>query len=393
MPRNRAPSAQTVTVLRALAADPLAVALRLRARSRGGPEVRLAVPDPDAAVRPRPARVGLAGDRARSAAAPRLPADGSRRRRGGPARARTCRTTSIAGAASPARRRPVTADLSSRVLAAAVRLLPAHQAQWGRAMVAELSHLHGGSSRRRFVAGCLRAILLAPRAQDAPGRSLVGVVAAAAVGCVGLVAYGLVHYPGLRTGAGVWVATAACLAVLAAYLLTAVVVVGRLTESRRALVPLVLLGGRRGRCALVARGRGGHVVAGLRRAARRAHPARLAGAGWRGGVARPECRRGPPGRAARSPAGRTAAVPRLGRGGRADRGTALRPRPGARLPRERSPGPRDLRGRRRPGHGDDAPAAGAAADLDPRQRRGGRHRQAAAASAGRRTARAGSAAR
>jgi hypothetical protein len=137
----------------------------------------------------------------------------------------------------------VTTDLSARVLAAAVRLLPAHQAEWGRAMVAELSHLHGGSGRRRFVAGCLRAILLAPRAQDRPGRSLVGVVVAAAVGCVGLVAYGLAHYPGLRTGAGVWFAVAAFLAALVAYLLTAVVVVGRLTEPGRALVPLVLLGG------------------------------------------------------------------------------------------------------------------------------------------------------
>jgi hypothetical protein len=137
----------------------------------------------------------------------------------------------------------VSVDRSSRVLAAAVRLLPADRAQWGQAMVAELSHLHGGSSRRRFVAGCLRAILLAPRAQDEPGRWLVGVAAAAAVGCAGLLAYGLVQYPGLRTGTGVWVATAACLAVLAAYLLTAVVVVGRLTESHRAVVPLALLGG------------------------------------------------------------------------------------------------------------------------------------------------------
>ena len=137
----------------------------------------------------------------------------------------------------------MTTDLSAQVLAAAVRLLPAHQAEWGRAMIAELSHLHAGGSRRRFVAGCLRAILLAPRTQDVPGRSLVGVVTAVTIGCVGLVAYGLVHYPGIRTGAGVWVATAACLAALAAYLVTAVVVVGRLTESRRALVPLALLGG------------------------------------------------------------------------------------------------------------------------------------------------------
>jgi len=137
----------------------------------------------------------------------------------------------------------MTTDLSAQVLAAAVRLLPAHQAEWGRAMVAELSHLHGRGRRRRFVAGCLRAILLAPQAQDGPGRSVVGVVAAATLGCVGLVAYGLVHYPGVRTGAGVWVAVAGCLAALATYLVTAVVVVGRLTESRRALLPIALLGG------------------------------------------------------------------------------------------------------------------------------------------------------
>jgi hypothetical protein len=130
------------------------------------------------------------------------------------------------------------------VLAAAVRLLPADRAPWGRAMIAELGHLHGRSSRRRFVAGCLRAIVLAPRATDEHGRSLVGVIAAAAAGCVGLVAYGLIHYPGLHTGPGIWVATAAFLAALVVYLLTAVVVVGRLTGPRRqALVPLTLIGG------------------------------------------------------------------------------------------------------------------------------------------------------
>jgi hypothetical protein len=129
------------------------------------------------------------------------------------------------------------------VLAAAVRLLPADRAQWGTAMVAELSHLQGRSNRRRFVAGCLRAVLLAPRGQDAPSRALVGVVVSAAIGCVGLVAYGLVHYPGLRTGPGVWVATAAFLAAIVAYLLTAVVVVGRLTEPCRRVLPLALIGG------------------------------------------------------------------------------------------------------------------------------------------------------
>lgn len=137
----------------------------------------------------------------------------------------------------------MTVDLPSRVLAVAVRLLPADRAQWGRAMVAELSHLHGRSSRRRFVVGCLRAVLQAPRGQDAPGRALVGVVVSAAVGCVGLVSYGLVHYPGLRTGTGVWVATAAFLAAVVVYLLTAVVVVGRLTGPCRRVLPLVLLGG------------------------------------------------------------------------------------------------------------------------------------------------------
>jgi hypothetical protein len=129
------------------------------------------------------------------------------------------------------------------VLEAAVRLLPAERAPWGRAMVGELSQLHGRSSRRRFAAGCLRAILLVPRTPEAPARSLVDIVVLAAVGCVGLVAWGLVRYPGLRTGAGVWVAVAAFLTALAAYLLTALVVVGRLTEPRGRLLRLVLLGG------------------------------------------------------------------------------------------------------------------------------------------------------
>ena len=48
------------------------------------------------------------------------------------------------------------ADMARRLLALAIRMLPAHRREWGRAMQAELDHLDKPAARRRFALGCLR---------------------------------------------------------------------------------------------------------------------------------------------------------------------------------------------------------------------------------------------
>lgn len=50
-------------------------------------------------------------------------------------------------------------DLSQRVLAVAVRLLPSGRSEWGRAMQAELASLDDARARRRYALGCARAVL------------------------------------------------------------------------------------------------------------------------------------------------------------------------------------------------------------------------------------------
>jgi hypothetical protein len=52
-----------------------------------------------------------------------------------------------------------THDLSRRVLAIAVRLLPSGRSEWGRAMQAELASLDDARARRRYALGCARAVL------------------------------------------------------------------------------------------------------------------------------------------------------------------------------------------------------------------------------------------
>jgi hypothetical protein len=54
-------------------------------------------------------------------------------------------------------------DAASRLLAAAVRALPADRADWGEAMLAELASVEPRSARRAFAWGCLRATATQPR--------------------------------------------------------------------------------------------------------------------------------------------------------------------------------------------------------------------------------------
>jgi len=51
-------------------------------------------------------------------------------------------------------------DAPARVVAAAAARLPAYRQDWGRAMVAELTQIHGRSSRWRFAAAMLRVALV-----------------------------------------------------------------------------------------------------------------------------------------------------------------------------------------------------------------------------------------
>jgi hypothetical protein len=134
-------------------------------------------------------------------------------------------------------------DLAARFLAAAVRLLPSDRATWGFAMTGELAQLTDRGERWRFVFGCVRAILLTPPGRGEPGRGLVAAVGAVALGCVSVVAYGLVRYPGLRTGSAVWFVVLAFLGALVLYVLASMQVVARLTRLGDGLLGLGLLAG------------------------------------------------------------------------------------------------------------------------------------------------------
>ena len=125
-------------------------------------------------------------------------------------------------------------DLAAAVLAAVVRSLPLDRAAWGQAMIGELDHLGPRPERWRFVLGCARATLLQLPRRGGSHRLLLPVIGAAAAASAGLVGYGLVRYPGLRTGAGTWLAVAAFLAVLCGYLLMTAIVAGRLSRSGKA---------------------------------------------------------------------------------------------------------------------------------------------------------------
>jgi hypothetical protein len=82
------------------------------------------------------------------------------------------------------RRAAGTGDAQARITNAAANRLPAHLHDWGRAMVAELAHVHGQARRWRFTIGILRVALFPPL--RAPGRVLV--VAAVAVVVAGTAA-------------------------------------------------------------------------------------------------------------------------------------------------------------------------------------------------------------
>jgi hypothetical protein len=118
------------------------------------------------------------------------------------------------------------ADRPEQLLALAVRWVPREQAEWGRAMLAELTGVVGARARWRFSFGCIRAVIaLCTRANlTAPergGRAVRVLVLAASATAVALAVYGLARYPGLRSGIGTWLAFATFLVIIAGYAFTA----------------------------------------------------------------------------------------------------------------------------------------------------------------------------
>ncbi|WP_027345743.1 hypothetical protein [Hamadaea tsunoensis] len=94
------------------------------------------------------------------------------------------------------------ADAPARLLAWVTGFLPEHRADWGQAMLGELEQSPSRARRWRFAVGCLVAVALLPARQADTGRLVTVLVPAAAAGCVGLVAYGLVRYPAILDGGG-----------------------------------------------------------------------------------------------------------------------------------------------------------------------------------------------
>ena len=127
-------------------------------------------------------------------------------------------------------------DAPARLLAWAIGFLPPDRADWGQAMVGELEQLHQRPKRWRFTLGCLAATQLLPARRAGAGRLVIVLVVAAAVGCGGLVCYGVLRYPAILTNRGTWPALATFCTVLAGFTLLTVVLVRRGAAAGLALV-------------------------------------------------------------------------------------------------------------------------------------------------------------
>jgi hypothetical protein len=126
-------------------------------------------------------------------------------------------------------------DAPSRLLSWAVSALPADRAPWGEAMLGELHQLGSRRQRWRFAAGCASAAVFLPsRRADSAGLG-ARLVAATALACAGLVAYGLVRYPQILTRPGTWPVLAVFASVLAGYTVISAILVRRGSITRSGL--------------------------------------------------------------------------------------------------------------------------------------------------------------
>jgi hypothetical protein len=110
-------------------------------------------------------------------------------------------------------RRIADGDAPARLLAFIVTGLPETHSQWGRAMSADLASVCGRGERWRFSLGCARAaIVLRARAtlisHERGGGGLRAVIGVGVLAVIALGGYGLVRYPGLRSGEASIVAVA-----------------------------------------------------------------------------------------------------------------------------------------------------------------------------------------
>ncbi|GAA0744491.1 hypothetical protein Drose_25320 [Dactylosporangium roseum] len=64
-------------------------------------------------------------------------------------------------------------DTAARLLATAVRLLPAPRREWGEAMLAELDSIEPRQDRRRFTAGCVGVVVTRPAVWRRAGYALL----------------------------------------------------------------------------------------------------------------------------------------------------------------------------------------------------------------------------
>jgi hypothetical protein len=134
-------------------------------------------------------------------------------------------------------------DLPQRLLATAIHLLPRDRAEWGLAMTGELDELSGRAERWRFALSCSRATVVAPSRMDRGNLPIVAAFATATAACGVLTGVAFARYPGIVTGAGTWLALAAFLVALAAYLAAALVLLRRLDRTSIGTVRVALVGG------------------------------------------------------------------------------------------------------------------------------------------------------
>jgi hypothetical protein len=131
--------------------------------------------------------------------------------RAAPAAARALRSSASSGG-----------NHAARLLAGVVRALPAERLDWGDAMCAELAHIRDRRARWRFSLGCaVAAVVIRARfaaCSRQPGGALLrAVVFGGALAALALAAYGLAHYPGLRSEGSALGSMAVFLALLVCY--------------------------------------------------------------------------------------------------------------------------------------------------------------------------------
>jgi hypothetical protein len=131
-----------------------------------------------------------------------------------------------------------------RLLSFLVRGLPSERSEWGQAMLGELDQAQEPRSRWRFTVGCAWAACRMRLASPEPGGAgLRAVILGCAALSLGLVGYGLVQYPGMRTETNFWGAMVVFLTTLLVYIGLAVVLARGVSRQSIAARRFGLVGG------------------------------------------------------------------------------------------------------------------------------------------------------